>query len=384
MANNKNLTLIFNTHIPHVLEKKSLFHEQENWIFESLTETYIPLILLLERMEASLKKNDLRIVLSFTPCTLKQLINGKERYLSYLRILKDILISEINRTSNSDTFNEYLKNNIQISENALGNIRNTILYYLERVNICIDFYENRNIIEVIKNLKSVELWTSTPNHNFLPMFEDKTINYFIKEGINDFYSLFHKYPDGFWLPECAYKPGIEDILINNKIKTTSLNINSIGFYTGKEKSGYYYYKGMEVLVHDFRLCKYLWKAPVNTLPSNPVYREFYRDAGLDLHPEYFRKIYPEMEIKKNGLWSGLKYHAITGIETHLGEKQFYDIEKAQQQVIHDAKKFYKLLKKNEGFVNDQNNFVFAFDTEFFGHWWLEGIWWLEEVLKNGR
>ena len=45
------------------------------------------------------------------------------------------------------------------------------------------------------------------------------------------------------------------------------------------------------------------------------------------------------------------------------------------------KKFFEILDNNREFVNDYETFVLAFDTEFFGHWWLEGTWWLEEVFN---
>ena len=37
------LSIILNTHMPHVLGQDQVFDEPENWLFEAITETYIPL-----------------------------------------------------------------------------------------------------------------------------------------------------------------------------------------------------------------------------------------------------------------------------------------------------------------------------------------------------
>lgn len=376
------LSIIFNTHIPYVLQKDSNFHEQENWIFEAITETYIPLLNTLSELEKTKHNND--IILSFTPCTLKQITEGKDKYIKYLQILRDVALSEIERSSSLDKYNKYQKHPVNLSDEELFSVHNSAIFYYERIKKSLDFFENTDVIEFIKSIQNIQLWTSTPNHNFLPIYNNNTIEHFIKRGIADFENMFNRKPDGFWLPECAYKPGIEDILIKNGIESTALNINSIGLFTGQEKSGFYNYKDLGVYVHDFRICKFLWKAPTNTIPSEPVYREFYRDMGLDVTQEYLSKLGLEKKLNKSakkGIWTGFKYHSITGSETRLGDKKVYDIKKAKMRIKKDAHKFFELLDENRNLVNDQENFTLAFDSEFFGHWWLEGNWWLEEVLK---
>lgn len=376
------LSIIFNTHIPYVLQSDSNFHEQENWIFEAITETYIPLLNILSELGEKEHKND--IILSFTPCTLKQITEGKDKYIKHLQILRDVALSEIERTSSLDEYNKYQKHPVDLSDEELLSVHNSAIFYYERIKTSLDFFETTDVVEFIKNIKNIQLWTSTPNHNFLPIYNDNTIEYFIKRGISDFEDMFNRKPDGFWLPECAYKPGIEDILLKNGIKSTALNINSIGLFTGQEKSGFYNYKDLGVYVHDFRICKFLWKAPTNTIPSDPSYREFYRDMGLDVTQEYLAKLGLEKKLNKSsqkGIWTGFKYHSITGAETRLGDKKVYDVKKAKTRIKKDAERFFELLDENRNLINDQENFTLAFDSEFFGHWWFEGNWWLEEVLK---
>jgi 1,4-alpha-glucan branching enzyme len=50
------------------------------------------------------------------------------------------------------------------------------------------------------------------------------------------------------------------------------------------------YALLKVLVDDYRIALHLWKSPETTFPAHPVYREFYRDLGFDVLPEYFDEL----------------------------------------------------------------------------------------------
>jgi 1,4-alpha-glucan branching enzyme len=379
---NTNLIFILNSHIPHVLQQGEVFNEQENWIFEAITETYIPLLDILSDLDNA-NTNGKQVILSFTPCTIQQMLEGRERYFKYLEKLRNIAFAEVERTSKLELYNKYQKYKQNLNEEELKNLNKTARFYLERIERGIQFYERNNILEVIKGLKNVRLWTSCPNHTFLPMCNEKSREYFIKRGIEEFEKNFDREPEGFWLPECGFYPGIEKILVSYGIKFTNLYINAIGLYTGGEKSGIYEHESLKMLVSDFKTTKCLWNAAKNTIPSNAVYREFFRDLGFDVTEEYLTKL--DIPIsdkrKKVGVWTGLKYHAISGNEIELGNKAIYDIDMARNRIKEDVKIFFNFLNNNRMLVNDAETFVMPFDTEIFGHWWLEGTQWLKEILS---
>ena len=112
------------------------------------------------------------------------------------------------------------------------------------------------------------------------------------------------------------------------------------------KSGVYKYKDLEVLVHDYRLSMYIWQAPTETLPSNPVYREFYRDLGLDVTPKYFRDLAIEIAPQRQGhVWTGFKYFANSGSQVDLGHKSLYDVTAAEKQAVQGRTTFPKALTR---------------------------------------
>lgn len=381
------LTVILNTHMPYVLGHGDVFEEPENWLFEAITETYIPLFKTLHEWKPD-RCQGKKIILCMTPCLLNQLMNCKERYTRYLRIMQKMAEFETERTKSESMYKKYEKWSSDLSEDAMRCLHQSANIYLRRINDALHFVGNNDFVDFLKRIvetKSphVELWTSSPNHNFLPFFDKKTSSYFIRRGVDLFTEAFNRPPDGFWLPECAFRPGIEEGLLSAGIRQTALTPHAIEVYHPEIKSGVYRHGDLQLLIHDFRIAAHIWKTELDTLPSNPVYREFYRDMGLDVAASYFEDA--EIDIpaaQHRAVWTGIKYHAITGYKTELGSKKIYDHEAAKKQCIADAKAFFEILDAKRDLVYDRKSFILAFDTELFGHWWHEGVFWLGYVLNH--
>ncbi|QRK07403.1 DUF1611 domain-containing protein [Archangium violaceum] len=382
---NTRLVLLLNTHMPQVLSEGPLFDEPENWLFEALTETYIPLLRMLSRWEPQRFSGTL--VMSFTPCLVQQLLACEERYTRYLQLLGRIATRELERTSRLELYNRYEKYPQPITDEALHRLHRTSGMYLRRVEDSLAFLREHRLRDVLgqlgrSRLPGVQLWTSSPQHNFLPFFEPATADRLVARGVEDFEAVFGREPDGFWLPECAFQPGLERLLTRHGVRRTALSLHGIGAYQPNDPSGVYRHGDLEVLVHDYRIGLHLWKSPESTFPAHPVYREFFRDVGFDVVPEYFDELGVPVPAHKRGhVWTGLKYHAVSGRDVGLGHKALYDVEAARAQVPQHVRAFWELLESRRALVQDGQTFVLAFDTELFGHWWHEGIEWLEGVMQ---
>lgn len=383
----KNITIILNTHMPHVLGDKDIFDEPENWLFEAITETYIPLITSLNQWDSASAQGK-RIVFSLTPCLLQQLAACKPRYMEYLAILQKIAFFELERTKSSSLYDKYEKHPKHFNQEQLHLLQQTVEAYLRRINSAIAFMQSRDLLEELKraaqkNSDHFELWTSSPNHNFLPFFKDQTASHFIRRGIDIFESHLQQKPSGFWLPECAFRPGLEPLLSAAGVNKIAVTPHAIGVYHPDIKSGIYQHKNLQLLVHDYRLAMHIWKSELDTIPSNPIYREFYRDQGMDVKPEYFAELGIKLPpMRHNGVWTGFKYYASTGHQIRLSEKDLYNHAAAQAQVRADVPHFFNILEQKADLCHDRRSFVLAFDTELFGHWWHEGIDWLAHLLKH--
>ena len=127
--------------------------------------------------------------------------------------------------------------------------------------------------------------------------------------------------------------------------------------------------------------KQVWSAHEG-YPGDVDYREYYRDIGFDLDEEYmWEHMHPD-GIKHN---TGFKYYRITG-NVDLAAKEPYIPAWAENKVkIHAANFVFKREKQME-YLNshmDRTPIVVApYDAELFGHWWYEGPYWLEEVIRR--
>lgn len=386
LVTNKEIVFILNTHIPYVLTNGPIFQEKENWLFEAITETYIPLFKALEQWDPIAQPGK-KIIFSMTPCLFNQLAKSKERYLAYLDVMEKIGEYEIERTASAHEYNRFLNHKNDVSEEQLGLAHNLAHFYLNRIRESRDFWEDLDIAPYLNKLfddkkEGIDVWTSSPFHNFLPFFEGHTVDHFIRRGKEEFERVFNRTPDGFWMPESAYFPGTAKYMKKYGIGATALTVPGIGAYTGRDKSGRYRQGNLDIYAHDYRLAMYLWKAPDTTFPSDGAYREFYRDIGLDVSPDYFNHIGVEVHRGQSGLaWTGYKYFSITGEDVDLGYKQLYDLNQSKAKVQNQVKEFDQILDKNRTLSNDDHTFILAFDTELFGHWWHEGVDWLSELLQ---
>jgi 1,4-alpha-glucan branching enzyme len=89
--------------------------------------------------------------------------------------------------------------------------------------------------------------------------------------------------------------------------------------------------------------------------------------------------------KKDGI-SGFQYWRVTGPKIDLAMKDAYHPDWAQFKVEQHADHFVHLLNQRlleHHAQTGEFGLVSAnFDTELFGHWWFEGVNWLEAVLRR--
>ncbi len=83
---------------------------------------------------------------------------------------------------------------------------------------------------------------------------------------------------------------------------------------------------------------------------------------------------------------GLKFHKITDEKLPLGEKEFYQENQAQKKAAEHADAYLLARCKQLEKLTLSSSFtpllVAPFDAELFGHWWYEGPFFIENILKN--
>ncbi|MFW6274551.1 MAG: DUF1957 domain-containing protein, partial [Spirochaetota bacterium] len=205
---NAYLGFVFHAHLPFVRHPEYDRFLEENWLYEAISETYLPFLRMCNRLKAD--KVPFRLTVSISP-TLSAMLSDEllqARYLRHLELLIELGEKEIIRTQNSLDFHPLAKMYKQYFEQNRKDF--TELYH-------------KNILWGFKNLEKegyLEIITTAATHAFLPLYQayPEALEAQIQTAVLDHSRKFGKKPQGFWLPEFGYYPGIEEVLRKNNIE----------------------------------------------------------------------------------------------------------------------------------------------------------------------
>ena len=195
----------------------------------------------------------------------------------------------------------------------------------------------------------VELLASAATHAVLPLLATAAGRRLqIDAGLRSHRRRFGE-PRGFWLPECAYEPGLERLLAEQSVgyfctdqSATEPPLAALAPVAAGETVGF---------AIDWEAVQWLWS--LDGYPADPLHADFHRKSLRGARP-----------------WS------IGG--------EAYDPEAAAARAREQGREFVEAVAARlERFAAERGRsglIVFAIDTELLGHWWWEGPVWLEEVL----
>lgn len=366
------LGIILHAHLPYVRHPEYASFFEENWLFEALTECYIPLITVFDRLQA--EQVSYRLTLSLSPTLISMLKDTllQTRYRHYLAKRIELAEKEIVRTAKKPKEQKLAR----LYRRFFINIRAT--------------YQQRYQCDVLAAFKKhyrlgrLELITTAATHGFLPLLNmsETAVRCQIQIGLDTFKETFGFMPTGFWLPECGYYPGLEQLL--KKAGITYFFIDSHGMTTAtvapinKVYAPFDCGNGVMVFARDPESSQQVWSKKTG-YPSQTSYREYYSDIGFDLDLDYIAPYILDGEKRIN---TGIKYHSIMGTEN---KKRLYEPRTAQCQLEKDARDFIEKRQRQINVLATSMTitpFIIApYDAELFGHWWFEGSSWLELVLR---
>src|SRR4030042_6668077 len=152
------LCLVLHSHLPYVRHPEYEDFLEEDWLYEAITETYIPLILALERLQND--KIDFRLTMSLSPTLISMLTDSllQERYLRHINRLIELGHKETERTRWQPEF-QYLAQ-----------------MYLDNFYKARDTFERfkRNLTTPFKNLQDMgklEIVTCGATHGYFPLMD---------------------------------------------------------------------------------------------------------------------------------------------------------------------------------------------------------------------
>ena len=367
------LCLVLHGHLPFVRHPEYEDFLEEDWLYEAITETYVPLISVFEGLISD--GIDFRITMTLSPTLISMLSDSllEERYLKHINKLIELSHKEIERTKWQQDF------------------RNLAIMYSQRFSHARDIFEkyNRNLTLAFKkfqDLGKVEIITCGATHGYLPLMDvcRDSVRAQVSVAANHYQETFGRRPQGIWLPECGYCPGHDGILKDAGIRYFFTDAHGLLHGTPRPKYGVFapvYCKGSGVAAfgRDLESSKQVWSS-IEGYPGDYNYREFYRDIGFDLEFDYIKPYIHPDGVRIN---TGIKYYRITGSGNH---KEPYVVEWASSRAAEHAGNFMFNRQKQASYLYDLMGkppiIVSPYDAELFGHWWYEGPLWLDFLFRK--
>jgi 1,4-alpha-glucan branching enzyme len=203
----------------------------------------------------------------------------------------------------------------------------------------------RDLVSAFAALERVELWTSAATHGLLPlMATDAGLRLQVTTGTSAHLTRFGDWNGGFWLPECAYVPGLERELADHGVRMFCVDQTGVAGFDHLTPVASE--PGPVAVPIDWDAVRLVWDGEQG-YPAHPSYRNYWGRTLHDLKP-----------------WSNAG--------------QPYDHETALELAREHASDFVRRARER---LAGGGLLCCALDTELLGHWWYEGLAWLGAVFE---
>lgn len=367
------LAVILHAHLPFVRHPEHEKFLEESWLFEAITETYLPLL----REMAGWSRDGMawRLTLTLSP-TLCSMLNDpllRTRYDRHLDGLIELAEKEIHRTHWDRTFRELA----WMYHHRFSSLRQTWRELDRDLVRAFGQFQQAGHLEII---------TTAATHALLPLLNhEPSVRAQILVARDHYRDCFGVDPRGIWLPECAYAEGIEAVLQDAGIRWFTVDTHGLLHAHPRPRYGVFapivLPNGVAAFGRDLDSARQVWSRNEG-YPGDPRYRDFYRDIGFDLDWDYVKPYVPSPELRG---FTGLKYHRITGWQ---GRKDVYDNPQAIALAAEHAQHFLDAriaqVRHLNGIMERPPLLVCPYDAELFGHWWYEGPEFLNFFLRKAH
>jgi 1,4-alpha-glucan branching enzyme len=365
MINRHIISLVLYAHLPYT---RDAYTTGEECFFEALSETYLPLLGVFDRLEGDYVPFRLGLALSPALCHMMSDELLLQRYLEYTDKQIEFGIQELERTKD---------------EPELQNLARA--YYDKAVDRRIAFTERyeKNILKALDHYQrkgKIELLTTGATHAFLPFLSSypEAIQAQIEVAIASYRQYFGRYPQGFWLPELGWTPELEDYLRSYNFGYTIVEPHGVVFGKPPASRGSFYPVktpgGICILARDYHAGK-----DISRMTGDSVYRDNNKDAGYELPADQVG-----LFLTSNGsrTRTGFKYWASSSSGS---QKPFYDPQRASEKAVEHARFFLEnqsaRLSEAAKHMKEAPVSLCAFDADVFGRFWYEGPQCIEALFR---
>jgi 1,4-alpha-glucan branching enzyme len=322
------LAIVLHTHMPYV-EGFGTWPFGEEWLWEAIAGCYLPLLDLLDRGAP--------LTLSLTPVLADQLeVPGlATRFAKFVEeVRRDSHERDARglRAGGHEALALELERSWHDYELALASLR-------ERDG------------DLLGSFARHAAWTSSATHAILPLLaSDAGVHLQLQSAIRSHRRrAVSDWRGGLWLPECAYAPWLEPVLHDAGVRAVCVELTNL---LGAGADGHLRPLGGDggVLL-----------VPIDRSTISLVWS----DGGYPAHGAY--RDYHHHTVHHHNPWSNDGGIYDSALALALAREHAADFV---------ARTKTRLAAAGGGLV------VCAVDTELFGHWWYEGVSWLEAVVEE--
>jgi 1,4-alpha-glucan branching enzyme len=323
-----DLAIVLHSHMPYV-EGFGTYPFGEEWLFDAVIRSYLPVLEVAERL-----------TMTVTPVLADQLEDAGTR-----QRLRDFLIEWRIGAAEAD-LGDVPAECLVACEGELTRYRRA-LELLDRVG-----GDPLAAFHSAEEEGRIAIAASSASHAVLPLLATRAgLRLQLDAGIRSHRRRF-EWGGGFWLPECAYAPGLEWRLAETGVRWFCTD-QSAHEAPLEALAPVATEAGPVALPIDWEAVGWLWS--LDGYPSDPAHAQF---AGKSLR--------------------GMRIWRVGG--------GAYDPAAAQAAARRQAGEFLAAtaarLREYADAAGRRGLLVFAIDTELLGHWWSEGPLWLAAVLEG--
>jgi 1,4-alpha-glucan branching enzyme len=216
--------------------------------------------------------------------------------------------------------------------------------------------------DLLASLNAHAQWTSAATHAVLPLIAtDAGVRLQVRSGVAAHRRRCpREWRGGFWLPECAYAPWLGHTLRDAGVSAACVELTSrFGLGAGEHLQPYLIEPGIVLVPIDRATISLVWSE--RGYPASGPYRDYHHHSVHHHNP-----------------WSndGAAYDRAAAVE--LAREHAADFVQRTLARLRDG-----ASSRGAGTPPSGGGLVVcALDTELLGHWWYEGVVWLESVVDE--
>jgi 1,4-alpha-glucan branching enzyme len=376
-----DFVLTLHSHLPWVLHHGRWPHGSD-WLCEAALDTYLPLLEVLERMELEGVASPLTV--GVTPVLANQLAHPDltaelDGFFAQRLTACDEATSDFEASGEVELLplTQFWRSRLVRLHNLFRRLDGGMVGTLARH----------------ARAGRIELLSSAATHGFLPLQRrPESVQLQLRLGRQEHRRLFGLEASGCWLPECAYREGLEQPMRDAGFDFFFVDAHmaeaghSLGLYGERD-----FVDGLRE-PEETALDQVYPRSPYRAYYLRPRRGEpvavLVREQQTSLRVWSRHQGYPGdagyLEFHKIRWPGGLKLWRVTGSEVDLGAKEPYDANVARARAYKHATDYVSLLHRLQSMAQPLGGDLIAtpFDTELFGHWWFEGVDFLGDLYRG--